>query len=122
MREYVTTHNRLREIALKELGEMKRGTTYVLFMDQASRVAKEKGVAKPALMLAITYRGDRNEAELVIYGENGVSNAAMPRPTTEVVYPISEHEWDGFLDGVEANLTQNPTVWAVDDEKFTAPI
>ncbi len=104
--EYLQTHARLKQVAIKELGEMAiGGQPYSYFMGLARQTSEATGIKNPKIMLAITFKP-------------GMS----PVGTPEIVYPIADFEWDAFVADIKSYCAMNPTVWVVDGDKYTAPI
>jgi hypothetical protein len=120
--EYIQTHARLTEVALEKLGEMKPGTTYAQFMQQAREIAAQRGVTNPKLMLAMLMKPETTNSLSVTDLATGASTEVrMPLPT-EMVYPIADFEWSDFMADIPTYCTVNPTVWVVDGTLYTAPI
>jgi hypothetical protein len=122
MAGYITTHARLNEVSLGNLGKMRRGTNYSQFMANAHQIAQSKGVTNPRLMLAMKCKTDMNTAQLQVVSAGETTDVSFERPSTEVVYPIADFEWDDFVHDIPTYLTEEPDVHVVDGDKFTAPI
>ena len=95
--EYITTKEKLKEVALLNLGEMKVGG----YPDAVKR-ASESGVDRPRLIIETELK------EPSFYG------------LVDVVYPILEREWDEFA--VDKLAKYTPVVYVVDGSVYTAPI
>lgn len=120
--QYIQTFEKLEEVSLGLLGEMTVGSTYQGFMEKARLIAEEAKVERPILMLAMEYKPDNNVATVGIYTEDSIVPVSYERPSTKVVYPIADFEWDDFVNGISEYLTTDPSVHVVDGSKYTAPI
>ncbi len=119
--EHIKTHARLQEIAIAKLGEMDEGRTYQGFMTLARRLAAQKGISNPTLMLSMKYRpGILTGILLVLHGQGMVDAVDTQRPFYEVIHQIRESEWDEFVRDSDTYLVENPGVWAVDGDLYSA--
>lgn len=100
--EYIQTKERLEEVSVANLGPMNQRS----YRECAERARRTK-LEKPLLVIETVLK------QPSIYGMGAGS---------EVVYPISEPEWDDFIASAAEMAEYMPVVHVVDGKKFTAPI
>jgi hypothetical protein len=101
-REYITTKERLEEVAVLALGPM-TGDSYAGFMTQA----QASGLDLPQLMLEWVFKR---------------STPMGYQAGAQVIYPISADEWEDFQNDIPLYCVAVPNVYVVDGLKYTAPI
>lgn len=103
MAEYLWEPNDLYKVAFADLGPIDTGT-YVEFESRARKIAEEKGISKPLMIIDIKFK----------QGAHPFLN--------EYCHPIADFEWNQFVSDAKTMCTSMPRAYVVDGNKYTAPI